>query len=137
MFRTITVIDKSGFTQPQVEVELENEEDKITVDVPLLIRLLEYAKEDAKDDVELHNIATKLIELSEEGDCLNMSNYAEIVGKPTIMTEKTMEFRPSYGTVEPMNWLFVNPRLGLKYLLNNNSCQILYFFLFITYAQRK
>ncbi len=34
-------------------------------------------------------------------------------------TEKTMEFRPSYGTVEPMNWLFVNPRLGLKYLLNN------------------
>lgn len=33
-------------------------------------------------------------------------------------TEKTMEFRPSYGSVEPMNWLFVNPRIGLKYILN-------------------
>ncbi len=33
-------------------------------------------------------------------------------------TEKPMEFRPSYGSVEPMNWLFVNPRFGAKYLFN-------------------
>jgi len=30
-----------------------NPQDKITVDVPLFIRLLEYAREDAKTDIDL------------------------------------------------------------------------------------
>lgn len=38
---------------------MTNLSDKITVDVPLFIRLLEYAREDAQTDMDLHNVAEK------------------------------------------------------------------------------
>lgn len=113
MFRTITIIDKADFVQP--EIELENEEDKITVDVPLLIRLLEYAREEVKDDVTIHNVATKMIELSEEGECLTMEHYSKIVGKPTIMTEKTMQFRMDSRTLwSRFAWSLLNYSIALN-----------------------
>jgi len=34
-----------------------NPKDTIKLDVPLFIRLLEYAREDAKDDMDLHRVA--------------------------------------------------------------------------------
>lgn len=57
----------------------ENEEDVIQVNVPLMIRLLEWAKEDANKDVDIHIIVERLIELSDDGDILSMSDYPEIV----------------------------------------------------------
>ena len=59
----------------------ENEEDVIKLNVPLMIRLLEWAREDSWKDVELHVITERLIELSEEGNTLKMSDYPEIVWK--------------------------------------------------------
>jgi len=56
-----------------------NPKDKITLDVPLFIRLLEYAREDAKTDMDLHNVAENVIILSENGATLTMSNYNDIV----------------------------------------------------------
>jgi hypothetical protein len=56
-----------------------NPADKITVDVPLFIRLLEYAREDAKTDMDLHNVAENIIKLSETGKTLTMAQYDEIV----------------------------------------------------------
>ena len=60
-----------------------NEEDVIKLNVPLMIRLLEYAREDANHDVDLHLIAENLIDLSEEGDVLEMKDYPEIVKTAT------------------------------------------------------
>ena len=57
-----------------------NPADKITVDVPLFIRLLEYAREDAKTDMDLHNVTEKVISLSTEDKILTMSDYNNIVG---------------------------------------------------------
>jgi hypothetical protein len=57
-----------------------NPKDTITVDVPLFIRLLEYAREDAKTDMDLHNVAENIIDLSEEGQVLSMDDYNAIVG---------------------------------------------------------
>ena len=54
--------------------------DTVTMDVPLLIRIMEYAREDAKTDMDLHDVAEKLIELSKHHDYLCMDNYDEIVG---------------------------------------------------------
>lgn len=56
-----------------------NPKDKICVDVPLFIRLLEYAREDAKTDMDLHNVAENIIELSQSGETLGMQEYALIV----------------------------------------------------------
>jgi hypothetical protein len=56
-----------------------NPTDKITVDVPLFIRLLEYAREDAKTDMDLHKVTENILALSEEGNTLTMDQYNEIV----------------------------------------------------------
>lgn len=56
-----------------------NPEDVVSLDVPLLIRLLEYAREDAKTDVDLHNLADRLIALSSMGKTLNMDDYDQLV----------------------------------------------------------
>jgi hypothetical protein len=56
-----------------------NPTDKIAVDVPLFIRLLEYAREDAKTDIDLHKVTENILALSEEGSTLTMDQYDEIV----------------------------------------------------------
>lgn len=54
--------------------------DQVTLDIPLVIRLLEYAREDAKTDMDLHFVAEKLTALSNK-DCLTMADYNAIVSK--------------------------------------------------------
>jgi hypothetical protein len=56
-----------------------NPTDKLTLDVPLFIRLLEYAKEDAKTDVDLHTATENALALSETGKTLTMADYDTIV----------------------------------------------------------
>ncbi len=57
-----------------------NPQDTIKLNVPLFIRLLEFAREDAQGDLDLHDIAGKSISLSETGKTLTMANYDMIVG---------------------------------------------------------
>jgi hypothetical protein len=56
-----------------------NPKDVIKLDVPLLIRMLEYAREDAKTDMDLHDVAENLIALSANGQTLDMNHYNKIV----------------------------------------------------------
>lgn len=56
-----------------------NEPDVIRVDVPLLIRLLEYAREDAKTDMDLHFFTENLIKKSTEGRVLTMADYDSLL----------------------------------------------------------
>ena len=60
-------------------MEQFNPSDKVTVDIPLFIRLLEYAREDAKTDMDLHNVAEKAIASSENGKTLTMADYDGLV----------------------------------------------------------
>jgi hypothetical protein len=54
--------------------------DTITMDVPLFIRMLEYAREDASQDVDLHDVTEKIIALNKEVNVLQMEDYDEIIG---------------------------------------------------------
>jgi len=74
-------IDSKAFIQSRKSKE--NPEDVIKMDVPLLIRMLEYAREDAKTDMDLHKVAENLIQLSKEGKTLDMSDYNSIVEPDT------------------------------------------------------
>lgn len=70
---------------PEVPAELPaempaDEIDTVTLDIPLMIRLLEYAREDAQTDMDLHNVAEQLITLSKEIGTLTMDHYDSIVG---------------------------------------------------------
>ena len=58
--------------------EETDKEDTITLDIPLMIRVLEYAREDAKDDMALHKVVEKLIQIRNNG-VLTMSDYNFIV----------------------------------------------------------
>ena len=67
-----------------------NPKDTITVDVPLFIRLLEYAREDAQTDMDLHDVAENIISLAASGKTLTMDNYSSIVGSQEDIAEIRM-----------------------------------------------
>ena len=48
--------------------------DVVMFDIPLLIRMLEYAREDAKTDMDLHKVVEKLIHIRKKG-VLTMKDY--------------------------------------------------------------
>ena len=73
-------------TRKPVKDKEKNPMDVIKMDVPLLIRLLEYAREDAKADMDLHAVAENLIELSKNDLVLTMTDYDSIVS-PDSETE--------------------------------------------------
>lgn len=73
-------------TRKPVKDKEKNPMDVIKMDVPLLIRLLEYAREDAKADMDLHSVAENLIELSKNDLVLTMTDYDSIVS-PDSETE--------------------------------------------------
>lgn len=63
--------DKNGW--PSVKI-CESPEQVVTMTIPFLIRVMEYAREDAKTDMDLHVAAEKMAEL---GD-LSMSDYDKV-----------------------------------------------------------
>ena len=71
--------------------EETNPMDVVAMDVPLLIRMMEFAREDAKADLDLHNIAEKAIALSSEGRTLTMSDYETIFGGMNENIEENMD----------------------------------------------
>lgn len=58
---------------------MDNPKDVIKLDVPLFIRLLEYAREDAKSDLDLHQLADNAIEMCSEGRALSMDDYDYLI----------------------------------------------------------
>ena len=81
-----------GFTS---DPEPDSEIDTVTVDVPLLIRLLEYAREDAKTDMDLHNVADMLIKLSKQDEILTMDHYDAIVGDQKALLKRLRNNSPT------------------------------------------
>ena len=62
-----------------VEYDCANESlgDVISLNVPLLIRILEAAREDIKTDVELHELVENIIKIKDRG-VLTMVDYDQI-----------------------------------------------------------
>jgi hypothetical protein len=62
--------------------DVSNPKDTVTLDIPLLIRLLEYAREDANSDMDLHDLTEKMVSMgSEGGKTLSMSDYDQLVAR--------------------------------------------------------
>ena len=64
------------------EVKQEDPTDIIAMDVPLFLRMLEYAREDAEQDVDLHKVTERAIEAVKLRGLLSMEDYQDIVGEP-------------------------------------------------------
>jgi hypothetical protein len=69
---------------------MDNPRDIISVDVPLFIRLLEYAREDAQTDMDLHDVAENIISLAASGKTLTMADYDSIIGNQENIDEIRM-----------------------------------------------
>jgi hypothetical protein len=69
------------------EAKSEDKVDTITMDVPLFLRMLEYSREDASQDMDLHDVTEKAISLGKERGILQMDDYEEIVGTTEKMEE--------------------------------------------------
>lgn len=52
--------------------------DIVKIDVPTFLRLLELAREDVKQDADLHDVAEKVIEISQDR-VVTMADYNDIV----------------------------------------------------------
>jgi hypothetical protein len=73
---------KAGLVNEEVneeEAEAKDAVDTVTMDVPLFIRMLEFAREDAKADVDLHDVAEKAIEINKSKETLSMQDYEDII----------------------------------------------------------
>lgn len=78
----------------------QNNVDIVKMDVPLFIRMLEFAKEDAKTDMDLHVATENVINLCKNDKSLTMANYDTIVNlKKKVETKEQMDASCS-GSVE-------------------------------------
>lgn len=78
--KVIQMLDAAlGAVTESVNEDEENPIDTVKLDIPLMIRMLEFAKEDVKTDMELHTATEQLIALSTDGQTLSMDDYEQIV----------------------------------------------------------
>ena len=67
---------KEFFSKPLEEDAV----DTITMDIPLFLRMLEYSREDASQDMDLHDVTEKANTLGKERGTLTMDDYDAIIG---------------------------------------------------------
>ena len=102
-------IDSKEYISNRKQVKEEkNPIDTITMDVPLFIRMMEFAREDVKSDLDLHDVAEKAISLSDEGKTLTMSDYETMFGGSELDEKKltTAEKRKKEDIVMAMKKSF-------------------------------
>ena len=99
--------------KPVNEAKSEDTVDTITMDIPLFLRMLEYSREDASQDMDLHDVTEKANLLGKERGILQMDDYDEIVGA----AEKINETRFSKPTGSPYEQkdLYAQELFGTEY----------------------
>ena len=89
----------AGMDAPPEEAGVENAVDSVEMDIPLIIRLLEWAHEDAQNDMQIHKVSENLINLSKEGVTLSMDDYEAAIAD---VEEMGGEEEPAMGDEEPV-----------------------------------
>jgi len=56
-----------------------SEELVLRVNVPLMLRLLEFAREDSNSDLDLHFLTEHLVKYNNDKDFLSMKDYDKLV----------------------------------------------------------
>jgi len=64
----------------KMSLKESDQKDTVTLDIPLLIRILELVREDIKDDASLHRVVERMLDLKNKGP-LTMDHYDYIAGK--------------------------------------------------------
>lgn len=75
------------FSKPMGEATKEDPTDIIAMDVPLFLRMLEWAKEEAAEDVDLHEVTERAIEAVKLRGLLSMDDYNDLIGETQQVDE--------------------------------------------------
>ena len=79
--RLITSLMSVDALSESLSEQEEDPVDTITMDVPLFIRILEYSREDAQTDMDLHDLAEKAIDGTKQQGILSMDDYDMLTGE--------------------------------------------------------
>ena len=79
--------DSEEMSEEEGEEDKDNPVDVVKMDIPLFIRMLEFAREDAVDDEQLHVVTERITKMAAEGDIITMAEYDKIVGASTEVKE--------------------------------------------------
>jgi hypothetical protein len=94
----------AAIEKAMVKEEEQDAIDIVTLDVPLFIRMLEYAKEEAADDMDLHELATKTIALSKQRGILSMEDYDTLIPPTDDETQEDVKkYRQERGLEEDLD----------------------------------
>lgn len=74
-----TIKEEESMEQPSVQPGAQDPVDSITLDIPLFLLLLEYAREKSEDDLDLHELSEKTNKLCKERGILTSNDYNELV----------------------------------------------------------
>jgi hypothetical protein len=105
--KTFRRVIHSVLGEPFGLTEAKNPTDTIKTDVPLFVRLLEYAREDAKTDMDLHNVTENALKLSTTGNTLTMKDYDKIVSKQKLNESRYSQFKKQTEIVKPSSQMHV------------------------------
>jgi hypothetical protein len=88
---SINMINRILKDSPKIDVVKENvytdeksSTDTITMNIPLFIRMLEYAKEDAKDDIDLHKVTEYFLNKNTGNPTFTMKDYPKFLSEINI-----------------------------------------------------
>ena len=110
----VDLFNLKGFVKSSMnEAKEEDPVDTITMDIPLFLRMLEYSREDASQDMDLHDVTEKANKLGKERGILSMEDYEEIVGAAEDIKEA--ELTEAYV---PSNIKEFAKRKGVSALVN-------------------
>jgi hypothetical protein len=84
--------------------------DSIKLDIPLFIRLMEYAREDAQSDMDLHKVTENITSMAEGGTTLTMDDYDAIVSIQKGSEDKEM----SQDELNEIYKRIIQQRAGIK-----------------------
>lgn len=89
--------DMRKIMEAMEQAQTANPRDTVELDIPLLIRLLEFSREDAQTDMDLHSLADNMINLSPGGATLTMADYDELVAGLAGKEDETNVEEPREG----------------------------------------
>ena len=100
------------------ETKKEDAVDTITMDIPLFLRMLEYSREDASQDMDLHDVTEKANTLGKEKGILSMEDYDEIVGAAEDAPKGEVDEAELTEAYVPSNIKEFAKRKGVSSLVN-------------------
>lgn len=98
--------------------ESVDKKDTVTFDIPLLIRVLEFAREDLRTDIDLHKMVERLINIRGKGT-LTMNQYGRIV-KEDVSELNDEEHSIIDACISELNETYFGPR-GDKLLARSRA----------------